>query len=169
MESAVHDRRQFLIFTLCATACAVAGTPGDAAEPSAHVGPGFALDRDPATVTRLTKTEAEWKAALSPFAYQVLREQGTERAFTGRYWDHHEKGTYCCAGCGLGLFASADKFDSGTGWPSYTRPVAPGRVEDRRDTKYGIVRTEVVCARCLGHLGHVFEDGPPPTGLRYCR
>jgi peptide-methionine (R)-S-oxide reductase len=163
----VHDRRQFLALALSAAACAAAGT-GGAAEPAAPSKPGFALDPNPGKVEKLAKTDAEWKAALSPFAYAVLRQKDTERAFSGRYWDHHDKGVYGCAGCGLGLFASADKFESGTGWPSYTRPVAAGRVAEHKDTAYGMVRTEVVCARCEGHLGHVFDDGPAPTGLRYC-
>jgi len=98
----------------------------------------------------------------------VLREGGTERAFTGAFHDHHASGLYRCAGCGAPLFSSADKFDSGTGWPSYTRAVEEGRVREVRDESHGMVRTEIVCAACDGHLGHVFPDGPAPTGLRYC-
>lgn len=116
----------------------------------------------------LEKSEAEWKEQLSPLAYQVLREKGTERAFTGAYHDHKGDGVYECAACNHPLFDSADKFDSGTGWPSYTRPLQAGQVEEIEDRSFGMLRTEVVCARCGGHLGHVFNDGPRPTGLRYC-
>lgn len=123
---------------------------------------------DPPIGERLELSEAEWRARLTPAEFDVLREQGTERAFTGRFHDHHAHGTYRCAGCGAPLFASAHKFDSGTGWPSFWQPIAPGRVATEEDTAYGMTRTEVHCARCGGHLGHVFRDGPAPTHLRYC-
>jgi peptide-methionine (R)-S-oxide reductase len=116
----------------------------------------------------VVKTDAEWKKLLSPDAYTVLRKKGTERAFTGSYYDHHEAGTYCCAGCGNPLFSSAHKFESGTGWPSFYQPVAENKIIKETDNAYGMVRTEVMCAKCGGHLGHVFDDGPQPTGLRYC-
>ena len=114
------------------------------------------------------KTEAEWKKQLTPTQYAVLREKGTERAFTGELWDHHEPGTYKCAGCGAELFASDAKFDSGCGWPSFYQPKEEANVEEARDASHGMIRTEVMCAKCGGHLGHVFDDGPNPTGLRYC-
>ena len=113
-------------------------------------------------------TDSEWRARLTPLEYDILRHKGTERAFTGEYWDEKRAGTYLCAGCELPLFASDTKFKSGTGWPSFWQPIAEGRVGELRDTSYGMVRVEVVCNRCDGHLGHVFSDGPKPTGLRYC-
>jgi len=114
------------------------------------------------------KTDDAWKIKLTPIQYAVLRQGQTERAFTGAYWNTKEDGTYVCAGCGTELFTSADKFDSGCGWPSYTRAIAEGRITERTDTSHGMVRTEVLCAKCGGHLGHLFDDGPAPTGARYC-
>jgi peptide-methionine (R)-S-oxide reductase len=114
------------------------------------------------------RSDAEWKRILSPEQYEVLRRKGTERAFTGRYYDSKEKGVYRCAGCGNRLFDSKTKFDSGTGWPSYYQPISEDAVATDEDRSHGMIRTEVLCARCGGHLGHVFPDGPEPTGRRYC-
>ncbi len=117
---------------------------------------------------KVKKTEAEWRAELSPAQYHVMREKGTEPAFTGQYWDEHAPGTYVCAGCGQPLFDAATKFDSGTGWPSFFKPIDDKSVETKSDRSHFMVRTEALCGKCEAHLGHVFEDGPEPTGLRFC-
>lgn len=117
---------------------------------------------------KIQKTDAEWRAQLSPEEYQVTRQKGTERAFTGRYWDCHEPGQYRCVCCGADLFSSEHKFDSGCGWPSFYAAAAPENVEEAEDRSHFMLRTEVLCKDCGAHLGHVFEDGPAPTGLRYC-
>ncbi|XXF81704.1 peptide-methionine (R)-S-oxide reductase MsrB [Myxococcaceae bacterium GXIMD 01537] len=113
-------------------------------------------------------TEAEWRQLLTPEQFHVLREKGTERPFSGKYWNNHEHGIYRCAACGQPLFSSDTKFDSGTGWPSFWKPLSSSVVETREDRGLFMTRTEVLCARCGSHLGHVFDDGPAPTGLRYC-
>ena len=143
----------------------VAPVSGIGATPSNH---------SPAVTThwnmkdKVTKSEAEWKTELTPEQYRVLRKKGTERAFAGEYWNNHESGLYYCAGCGLALFSSEHKFDSGTGWPSFYQPLNEAHLARETDDSLFARRTEVLCARCGGHLGHVFEDGPKPTGLRYC-
>lgn len=114
------------------------------------------------------KTDDEWKKILSPEEFHILREKGTERAFTGKLYKEQREGRYLCRACGLELFRSAAKYESGSGWPSFYEPAAKGTIDEHRDTTHGMVRTEITCARCGGHLGHVFEDGPKPTGLRYC-
>lgn len=117
---------------------------------------------------KIRKSELEWRTILSTEQFRILRSHETERAFGGRYWDHHEEGLYLCAGCGQPLFASGTKFDSGTGWPSFTEPLSEGAVETTTDRQWFMVRVEVHCASCDGHLGHVFDDGPAPGGMRYC-
>ena len=120
------------------------------------------------TMKKIIKTDAEWKAQLSSEEYYVARQKGTERPFTGRYWDHNEHGIYRCVGCGTALFASDTKFDAGCGWPSYFVAIDGDNVREETDRTHGMLRTEVLCNVCDSHLGHVFPDGPPPTGLRYC-
>lgn len=156
-------RRSFALSLLALLGSAV----GRAAN-SPEARPALDLPPDPETVTPITRTDAEWKKLLLPERYRILRKRGTERAFSGPYWNHHAAGVYRCAACNLTLFSSDDKFDSGTGWPSFTRPIRPDRVKVATDTRLGMVRDELLCARCAGHLGHVFDDGPAPTGKRYC-
>ena len=119
-------------------------------------------------VKRVEKSESEWRAELTPEQYRIMREKGTERAFTGEYWDNHESGVYRCASCGTALFSSETKYDSGSGWPSFYEPVDKAHVKTEQDTSHGMRRTEVLCSACDAHLGHLFPDGPRPTGMRYC-
>lgn len=129
----------------------------------------YSLGRGGYVMTQIVvKTDDEWKKALTPEQYRILREKGTERAFTGKYDKHHERGVYRCAACGLDLYRSEEKYDSGTGWPSFTAPISASNVLTRPDNGFFSQRTEVLCPRCGGHLGHVFDDGPKPTGKRYC-
>lgn len=116
----------------------------------------------------LPTTEEEWRARLSPERFRILRQGATEPAFTGELWNEKRQGIYRCAGCGTELFSSDTKYDSGSGWPSFYQPVEDGRIAEKSDTSYGMVRTEILCSACGGHLGHIFDDGPHPTGLRYC-
>ena len=117
---------------------------------------------------KIIRSDAEWREQLEPLSYEVTRQAATERAFTGRYWDHHEAGVYHCVCCATPLFTSDTKFDSGCGWPSYFEAIDPANVAERVDRSHGMIRTEILCKVCDAHLGHVFPDGPPPTGLRYC-
>lgn len=117
---------------------------------------------------KITKTDEDWLKVLNPEEYRVLRKKGTEAPFSGKYYKHNEKGVYCCAGCGSELFSSNTKYDSGCGWPSYFDAISNDKIKTKTDTSLGMRRVEIMCAKCDGHLGHVFEDGPNPTGLRYC-
>jgi peptide-methionine (R)-S-oxide reductase len=126
------------------------------------------LKNNSRSVFTVTKSDEEWRTELTPLQFHILRQKGTEVAFTGEYWDNHKKGTYTCAACQLPLFQSQTKFESGTGWPSFYEPITEGAVLTIDDNSYGMIRQEAVCSRCGGHLGHVFDDGPTPTGLRYC-
>lgn len=151
--------KKWMIFTALTAAVAVLGSLGGGNAESPKGKP---------MAEKVVKSDAEWKKELTPEQYEVLRKAGTERAFTGKYWNNHEKGTYVCAADGNPLFSSDTKFDSGTGWPSFWQPISKDAVETKTDRSLFMDRTEVLCSRCGGHLGHVFDDGPPPTHLRYC-
>jgi peptide-methionine (R)-S-oxide reductase len=155
---------------LALAALAAAACQGATAESrdTAAERPQGAKVSDTSTIEKIDKSDEEWKKILTPEQYKVLRKQGTEPAWTGKYHNHKEKGVYVCAACGLPLFSSETKFDSGTGWPSFWKPIDESHVGTHTDRSFFMTRTEVHCARCGGHLGHVFPDGPPPTGLRYC-
>jgi peptide-methionine (R)-S-oxide reductase len=158
------DRRTFLSHAAAMAALFSGCARGDA---DAQAGPTTAGNTAPAA-RKVVRSDAEWRQKLSPEAYRVCRQQGTERAFTGKLWDNHQKGTYRCIGCATPLFSSEHKFDSGTGWPSFWQPIDPANVETQVDRSLFSTRTEVHCAVCGSHQGHVFDDGPKPTGLRYC-
>ena len=168
-----------VLFFLALTACdpsahATDGTKTDAAKKDDKAPTTQQVSMTPPNsknverTDKVVKTDEEWKKILTPEQYAVLRRKGTERPCSGEFWDNHDKGVYQCAGCGLELFGSGEKFESGTGWPSYFNPLGPDRIHIVPDHSHGMVRDEVTCARCGGHLGHVFNDGPPPTGLRFC-
>lgn len=145
-----------------------AAVPSSQSTRTALEGPPRVAANDPPVGQKLALTPAAWREKLTPGQFRILREQGTERAFSGRYWEHKGDGVYRCAACKAPLFDSRAKFKSGTGWPSFWTPIQDGRVEVRVDRAHGMIRKEIVCARCGGHLGHVFADGPKPTGDRYC-
>lgn len=154
---------------VCLIAYGAAGQKDDKAkDDKAKSSEQVSVDRATEPVGRIERTDTEWRQILTPEQYRILRQQGTERAWTGKYNKLKDKGTYVCAGCGNPLFASKTKFESGTGWPSFWTPIAYERVDEKTDRSYGMLRVEILCARCDGHLGHLFEDGPKPTGLRYC-
>ncbi len=160
----------FVVLALVATGCSSEPTAsesgGSAPEDAAAPAGSDTVATEPAEVAE--KTEQEWQTCLSPEQFRILREKGTEGAFTGKYYATKTAGVYHCAGCKQPLYSSTTKFDSGTGWPSYWQPVTPDAVTTKTDESHGMIRTELLCSRCGGHLGHVFEDGPAPTGLRHC-
>ena len=158
--------RMILVAAVLAAGGAAAEAPRPADATKAKPAEGAKAVSKPEA--KVVKTDEEWKAELSPKQYEVLRKKGTEWAFSGAFWDNHEPGTYRCGGCGAVLFRSTEKYDSGSGWPSFTEVAIPGAVEEHRDASHGMERVEITCARCGGHLGHVFPDGPGPNGLRYC-
>ena len=154
---------RILVMTLALALCLAGMPPTGEARPAKP-----APAQTKRGIERITKSDEEWARVLTPEQFRVLRREGTEMAFSGKYWNQHADGIYRCAGCGLELFSSATKFDSGTGWPSYWAPLARDHVREVVDRALGTERVKVECARCGGHLGHVFDDGPRPTGLRYC-
>jgi peptide-methionine (R)-S-oxide reductase len=170
-------RRNFLTGATCAVAVAALGCTRQSAAAATTPRPSQVTivefdDRGrrlrSARVDRVVKTDAQWRAQLAPLDYDVTRHAGTERAFSGRYWDNHQPGLYRCVCCGTALFDAKTKFESGTGWPSFWQPIARENVTQTDDRTFGIQRTAISCTRCDAHLGHVFDDGPQPTGLRYC-
>lgn len=163
------DMKKHFAPTLLLAAVVLAGCNSANHPESATVGSAKAVAAAPIPMKpQITKTDEEWRKQLTPEQYRILREKGTERAFTGKYWNTKDKGSYKCAGCGELLFQSETKYDSGCGWPSFYAPAASNVIAETADHSLGMQRTEVLCSKCGGHLGHVFDDGPNPTGLRYC-
>ena len=152
-------------FLMLSTGCSQPGKSSGSPEAKTQ---SIAIDLSDVSLEKVVKTEAEWKEILTVEEYRILRNKGTERAFTGKYWNNKKPGVYHCSGCDLPLFTSETKFKSGTGWPSFYQPIRKDFVLEKEDLSHGWNRVEILCARCDGHLGHVFEDGPRPTGLRYC-
>ncbi len=168
-------RRVWVVVAIIAGVMGATRSPSDGEERGACGGQSTVVETNTTAtsqgetnVNRIVKTDEEWKKKLTPEQYRVTRQQGTERPYTGKYWNHRGDGVYRCVGCGLTLFDSATKFDSGCGWPSFYQPAAATSIGTQLDTSHMMRRTEVHCIRCHAHLGHVFEDGPKPTGLRYC-